>query len=73
MQLFKKRKILSDRQLKRAKILLGAVMLFAVTQFITVTASNHYYNGELYEHIFIHKYPRGRITEYTSLEEFCHR
>lgn len=41
-------------------------------QVMTATAT-YYYNGEEFKQRYIHYYDRGRIVEYTNLEEFCHR
>ena len=41
-------------------------------QACVVTAS-YYYDGEEYDKVQVKYFPRGRITEYTNLEEFCDR
>ena len=38
-----------------------------------LVAASYYYDGEEFDKISIQYYPRGRIVEYTNLEEFCHR
>lgn len=39
-------------------------------QACVVTAS-YYYDGEEFDKVQVKYFPRGRITEYTNLEEFC--
>ena len=51
-------------------LLLGAVVL---VQGCTVAATTYFYEGEEYEKRQIKLFPRGRIVEYTNLEEFCDR
>lgn len=68
----KTKRVLSERQLSKVKtslLLLGAVVL---VQGCTVAAA-YYYEGEEYEKRQIKLFPRGRIVEYTNLEEFCDR
>lgn len=36
-------------------------------------AANYWYEGEEYEKTQVKEYSRGRIVEYTNLEEFCDR
>ena len=69
----KTKRVLSERQLSKVKtslLLLGAVVL---VQGCTVAASTYFYEGEEYEKRQIKLFPRGRIVEYTNLEEFCDR
>ena len=68
----KSHKVLSARQLKRVKtsfvLLAGVISIQAC-----VVLAEYYYDGEEYEKLSIKYFPRGRIVEYTNLEEFCHR
>lgn len=69
----KTKRVLSERQLSKVKtslLLLGAVVL---VQGCTVAATTYYYEGEEYDKRQIKLFPRGRIVEYTNLEEFCDR
>ena len=69
----KTKRVLSERQLSKVKtslLLLGAVVL---VQGCTVAATTYFYEGEEYEKRQIKLFPRGRIVEYTNLEEFCDR
>ena len=74
MQLFKRRAILTPKQMRKAKISLGLAALYIGVQILAsgVTAS-YEYDGETYEQEEITLYPRGRIVEYTDKEEFCKR
>jgi len=38
-----------------------------------VVAGTYWYNGEEFEKTQVTYFPRGRIVEYTNLEEFCDR
>ena len=69
----KSKRVLSERQLSKVKtslLLLGVVL---TVQGCTVAASKYLYEGEEYEKRQIKLFPRGRIVEYTNLEEFCDR
>ena len=68
----KTKKVLTDRQLSKIKssfILLVGVLS---VQGCAVLAS-HWYEGEEYDMVQITYFPRGRIVEFTNLEEFCSR
>ena len=40
---------------------------------VVTQATSYIYEETLYEYISIRTFPRGRIVEFTNLEEFCHR
>jgi len=65
-------KVLNDRQLKRMRtslvLFVGVMSVQAV-----VVAGTYWYNGEEFEKTQVTYFPRGRIVEYTNLEEFCDR
>ncbi len=64
---------MNERQLSKVKtslLLLGAVL---TVQGCTVMAANYMYDGEEYEKRQIKYFPRGKIVEFTNLEEFCDR
>ena len=65
-------KVLNDRQLSKIKtssvLFCGCLIVQA-----TVVAATYWYNGEEFEKTQVTYFPRGRIVEYTNLEEFCDR
>ena len=79
-QIIPKKKVLSERQLQRVKlfklslmILTGVILAGIVTFQGAMAATTYYYDGQMYEMQQITNFKRGRIVEYTSLEEFCSR
>ena len=70
--LTKPKKVLSDKQLSRAKTSLAILSGILIVQATVVTAS-YWYDGEEYKWMQIKKFSRGQIVEYTNLEEFCDR
>ena len=70
--LTKPKKVLSDKQLSRAKTSLAILSGILIVQATVVTAS-YWYDGEEYSSMQIKKFSRGQIVEYTNLEEFCDR
>ena len=68
----KSHKVLTARQLKRVKTSFALLAVVVSAQMCAVVA-NYYYEGEEFEKMSITYFPRGRIVEYTNLEEFCHR
>ena len=64
------RKVLTDKQLSKVKtsfaILCGVLSIQGC-----VAGANYWYEGEEYDKMQIKSFPRGRIVEYTDLEEFC--
>ena len=65
-------RVLTARQLKRVKT--SFVLLAVVISIqICVVVAEYYYDKEEFEKMSITYFPRGRIVEYTNLEEFCHR
>ena len=50
-----------------------ALLAFVLSVQGGLVAASYYYDGEEFDKISIQYYPRGRIVEYTNLEEFCHR
>ena len=73
MQIFKRRAILTPKQIKKAKISLGLAALYIGAQILVAEVTAYVYDGETYEKEEITMYPRGRIVEYTNKEEFCKR
>ena len=73
MQLFKRRAILTPKQIKKAKISLGLAALYIGAQILVAEVTAYVYDGETYEKEEITLFPRGRIVEYTNKEEFCKR
>lgn len=72
MSWLKSRRVLTERQLSKVKtsfVLLG----FIICVQGVVVAANYYYQGEEYDKMQVKLFPRGRIVEYTNLEEFCDR
>lgn len=70
--LTKPKKVLSDKQLSRAKTSLAILSGILIVQG-TVVAASYWYEGEEYGKMQIKKFSRGQIVEYTNLEEFCDR
>ena len=66
------KRVLSDKQLSRAKTSLAILCGILTVQGGVVVAS-HYYEDQEYEKMQVTMYPRGQIVEYTNLEEFCNR
>ena len=73
MQLFKRRAVLTPKQMKKAKRSLGFAALYIGVQIIAAQVTAYVYDGETYDKEEITLYPRGRIVEYTNKEEFCKR
>ena len=73
MQIFKRRAILTPKQIKKAKISLGLAALYIGAQILVAEVTAYVYDGETYEKEEITLFPRGRIVEYTNKEEFCKR
>ena len=73
MQLFKRRAILTPKQLRKAKISLGLAALYIGVQIVAAEVTAYVYDGKTYDKEEITLYPRGRIVEYTDKEEFCKR
>ena len=73
MQLFKRRAILTPKQMRKAKISLGLAALYIGAQILVAEVTAYVYDGETYEKEEITLFPRGRIVEYTNKEEFCKR
>ena len=71
-QIIPKKKVLSERQLQRVKLSL-MILAGIVTFQGAMAATTYYYDGQMYEMQQITNFKRGRIVEYTSLEEFCSR
>ena len=70
--LTKPKKVLSDKQLSRAKTSLAILSGILIVQG-TVVAASYWYEGEEFDKMQIKKFSRGQIVEYTNLEEFCDR
>lgn len=68
----KPRKVLTDKQLSKVKVSFALLAVVLTVQGIVVAAT-YYYEGEEYDKMMITTFPRGRIVEYTNLEEFCDR
>lgn len=66
------KRVLSDKQLSRAKTSL-AILCGVLTVQGTIVAASYWYEGEEYKQMQIKRFPRGQIIEYTNLEEFCDR
>ena len=69
----KPRKVLTERQLSKVKISFAVLAGVLAVQGCVVAADKYFYEGEQYEKMQIKLFPRGRIVEYTNLEEFCDR
>ena len=72
MSWLKSRRVLTERQLSKVKTSLGLLGVILAAQGCVVAAS-YYYEGAHYAERDIKLFPRGRIVEYTNLEEFCDR
>ena len=70
--LTKPKKVLSDKQLSRAKTSLAILSGILIVQG-TVVAASYWYEGEEFSKMQIKKFSRGQIVEYTNLDEFCDR
>ena len=64
--------MLTDRQLSKVKTSFALLVLVLTVQG-AVVAATYYYENEEYDKMEIKMFPRGRIVEYTSLDEFCDR
>ena len=73
MQLFKRRAILTPKQMRKAKISLGLAALYIGAQILVAEVTAYVYDGKNYDKEEITMYPRGRIVEFTNKEEFCKR
>ena len=70
MTWLRSKRVLSDRQLSKIKTSLKLLAGILCVQ-AAAAATEYWYNGEYYEKQKTKYFPRGRIVEYTSLEEFC--
>ena len=73
MKLPSAKKVLSDRQLSKIKASFALLCGVLAVQGSIAYARTYWYEGEEYEKMQIKYFPRGRIVEYTNLEEFCDR
>jgi len=73
MQIFKRREVLTKRQLQRAKWTIGAATAILMVQFVSAEVTKFMYGGTEYEKMMVTYFPRGSITEFTNNEEFCSR
>ena len=64
--------MLTDKQLSKVKTSFALLCIVLTVQGAVVTAA-YYYEKEEYDKMVIKTFPRGRIVEYTNLEEFCDR
>ena len=64
--------MLSEKQLSKVKTSFALLCVILCVQGCVVAAT-YYYEGEEYEKMQVKLFPRGRIVEYTNLEEFCDR
>lgn len=69
------KKVLNDRQLSKVKtsMALLAFVLLVQGAVVVFASDNYWYNGDYYDKSQIKLFPRGRIVEYSNLEEFCDR
>ena len=72
MRWLKPKKVLTDKQLSKVKTSFALLVLVLTVQGFVVTAS-YFYEKEEYEKMMVTTFPRGRIVEYTNLDEFCDR
>ena len=73
MKWLSSKKVLSDRQLSKVKTSLAILCGVLTVQGGVIAADKYWYGGEEYEKMQVKLFPRGRIVEYTNLEEFCDR
>ena len=64
---------MTDRQLSKVKVSFALLCGVLAVQGVVIAAGPYWYEGEEYEKMQIKLFPRGRIVEYTNLEEFCDR
>jgi hypothetical protein len=64
--------VLSEKQLSKVKTSFTLLCVILCFQGCVVAAT-YLYEGEEYGKMQVKLYPRGRIVEYTDLEEFCDR
>lgn len=69
------KKVLTDKQLSKVKtsfaLLCGVLLIQGAV--VVLADDNYWYNGDYYDKTQTKLFPRGRIVEYTNLEEFCDR
>ena len=73
MKWLSSKKVLTDRQLSKVKTSFAILCGVLATQTCVFAAQSYWYDGEEYEKMQVKLFPRGRIVEYTNLEEFCDR
>lgn len=65
---------MTERQLSKVKTSFAILCGVLVVQgCVVLAAENYWYDNEEYDKMRVKNYPRGRIVEYTNLEEFCDR
>lgn len=67
-----KKKLLTPKQLFRAKFSAGLLGAFGALNLVAVSAE-YFYNDNNYEKIDVWDWPTGQIVEFTNKDEFCHR
>lgn len=70
--MFKIRRVLSEKQEFRAKLVITTLFASAGLQVMAESAQ-YYYSGQEFDQMMITNFQRGRIVEFTNREEFCHR
>lgn len=63
--------MLTDKQLSKVKTSFALLAGVLMVQGAVVTATKYFYEGEEYDKTQTSYFPRGRIVEYSNLEEFC--
>ena len=70
MNWIRSKNVLTQKQLSKTKTSMGLLVCMLCIQGCAVAAT-YWYEGKEYEKTQTKYFPRGRIVEYTNLEEFC--
>jgi len=66
-------KVLTPKQLNRAKFSLGCIAALASLNIVTYVSGEYFYDDREFEQMGLTTFPRGQIVEFTNLDEFCSR
>jgi hypothetical protein len=53
--------------------MMGAYSSLLLLNYVTAQGGQYYYGGQAYDKFKVSVYPRGRIVEFSTRNEFCYR
>ena len=68
------KRVLNDRQLRRAKFSIGAAAAGGLLSFVSSQAAQTYmYDGKSWDLMQVETYTRGSVAAFSNTEEICDR